>query len=221
MSVSFFRTNVTILFDFQGEESVSKETAQEIIDALILKPYPDKIIDGAVRISVRVDKLKDKKRRHKLGVFTPDDVFPYLGAGKKDYYIGSKIYQVKMNNDRYYLFQKNKKCVSCGLEGTQIILEQQGNGGKGNPPHFNLYGLEDGRLVLMTKDHILAKSKGGKDSLDNYQTMCHICNNLKSYANMSIESVRELRRLYNQFKYCSTKKQLNIVIDQARKQLSV
>ena len=31
----------------------------------------------------------------------------------------------------------------------------------------------------MTKDHILPKSKGGKDEIDNYQTMCIRCNKAK------------------------------------------
>jgi 5-methylcytosine-specific restriction endonuclease McrA len=31
----------------------------------------------------------------------------------------------------------------------------------------------------MTKDHIVPKSKGGKDMLSNTQTMCVICNTKK------------------------------------------
>ena len=32
----------------------------------------------------------------------------------------------------------------------------------------------------MTKDHIIPKSKGGKNELSNYQTMCTYCNNEKA-----------------------------------------
>lgn len=48
-------------------------------------------------------------------------------------------------------------------------------------PHFNLYhvGKHNG-LILMTKDHILPKSKGGRDHIDNLQTMCVNCNVSKS-----------------------------------------
>ena len=42
---------------------------------------------------------------------------------------------------------------------------------------MNLYAInEKGEEVLMTKDHIEPKSLGGKNSLNNYQTMCTICN---------------------------------------------
>ena len=45
---------------------------------------------------------------------------------------------------------------------------------------MNLYAIdENGKEVLMTKDHILPKSKGGKDEIDNYQTMCIRCNEAK------------------------------------------
>ena len=43
--------------------------------------------------------------------------------------------------------------------------------------HFNLYAINDsGDEVLMTKDHIIPKSKGGKNHLSNYQPMCCYCN---------------------------------------------
>ena len=43
-------------------------------------------------------------------------------------------------------------------------------------PIFNLYA-EDG--TLMTKDHILPRKWGGKDDIDNMQTMCKDCNEAK------------------------------------------
>jgi 5-methylcytosine-specific restriction endonuclease McrA len=34
-------------------------------------------------------------------------------------------------------------------------------------------------LVLMTQDHIMPRSKGGANRLENLQTMCCVCNNRK------------------------------------------
>ena len=68
---------------------------------------------------------------------------------------------------------------------------------KMEPPHFNLYFIDGDNYVLMTKDHILPHSKGGKDVIDNYQTMCEICNNIKAHNIVSIETLRDARSLYN------------------------
>ena len=47
--------------------------------------------------------------------------------------------------------------------------------------HFDLYGIGDnGYEILMTIDHIKAKSKGGINHIDNYQTLCTICNEAKA-----------------------------------------
>ena len=47
--------------------------------------------------------------------------------------------------------------------------------------HLNLIALNaNGDKVLMTKDHIVAKAKGGKNTLDNYQPMCIKCNMKKA-----------------------------------------
>lgn len=77
---------------------------------------------------------------------------------------------------RYKTFiEKGYTCVCCGRKGAYYALECNE---KLNPnrAHFNLYSEDD---VLMTKDHILPKSKGGKDCIDNMQTMCVICNKQK------------------------------------------
>jgi 5-methylcytosine-specific restriction endonuclease McrA len=75
---------------------------------------------------------------------------------------------------RYATFyQKGTKCACCGKEGAyfQLCGEESSN-----RRHFNLYA-EDG--TLMTKDHIIPKSKGGKDFVENLQTMCVDCNKEK------------------------------------------
>lgn len=82
---------------------------------------------------------------------------------------------VKMNSQRYELFDiKGTKCVTCKIEGKYFAKERTH---KSQPFHFNLYAInEQGEEVLMTKDHIHPRSKGGEDHIDNYQTMCTICN---------------------------------------------
>src|SRR5690606_1745333 len=84
----------------------------------------------------------------------------------------------------------------------------------------NLYGEEDEKLILMTKDHIHARSCGGEDRHSNYQTMCLICNNLKSHSNLNLEGVSELRRIYNENKHTVTKKKLHCLIEETRNNLS-
>lgn len=87
-------------------------------------------------------------------------------------------YRVKMNSMRYQLFKtKGTTCIECGVEGKYFALERP----KGATRcHFNLYGFnKDGFEVMLTKDHIVPKSKGGKGHLGNLQTMCASCNGRK------------------------------------------
>ena len=82
---------------------------------------------------------------------------------------------IKVSSDRLLLFKtKGCKCVVCGIEGTYFQKTPNGDSGTF---HFNLYATnEEGEKVLMTKDHIQPKSKGGLDCQANYQTMCEDCN---------------------------------------------
>ena len=77
----------------------------------------------------------------------------------------------------YVLLKKSLVCVSCGLVGTHFWAEKKEND---ISPHLNLYAInKDGHEVLMTRDHIIPKSKGGPDNLHNMQTMCCKCNQKK------------------------------------------
>jgi hypothetical protein len=57
-------------------------------------------------------------------------------------------------------------------------------------PHFNLYGIVDGKYVLMTKDHKVPRSKGGPEKMSNMQTMCTHCNARKRNNEWTLEELR-------------------------------
>lgn len=83
---------------------------------------------------------------------------------------------IKGNSQRYQVFfTKGVKCPCCGIEGKYFAKERTPD--KDISYHLNLYAVDDkGNEVLMTKDHIIPRSKGGKDELENYQPMCERCN---------------------------------------------
>ena len=89
---------------------------------------------------------------------------------------------VYMNSLRYHLFKhKGTRCVSCGIIGQYFRLEKSRyDDYKEDRFHFNLYAIDEQcNEVLMTKDHIVPKSKGGKNHLTNLQPMCTRCNHKK------------------------------------------
>ena len=86
---------------------------------------------------------------------------------------------VWMNSQRYHVFRTSLKCVECGIRGQYFALEREEKHAP-NIGHFNLYAVDhSGQEVLMTKDHIVPRSKGGRNWLSNYQTMCATCNTKK------------------------------------------
>lgn len=89
-----------------------------------------------------------------------------------------------VRSDRYdNLFMNGTKCKRCGLEGRYFWLESNSRdkNGEWKNFHFNLYGIDKhGNEVQLTKDHIVPKSKGGKDCICNYQTLCRVCNEKKA-----------------------------------------
>lgn len=83
--------------------------------------------------------------------------------------------KIKGNSQRFQtFFTKGLMCACCGIEGKYFGKEKDFNAAR---YHLNLYALdESGNEVLMTKDHIVPRSKGGASELYNYQTMCVKCN---------------------------------------------
>lgn len=84
-------------------------------------------------------------------------------------------YQIYKDSWRYRTFyQKGLKCACCNRIGTYFKLKADSKNIE--RAHFNLFS-EDG--TLMTKDHIIPRSKGGPDCIENFQTMCEECNKKK------------------------------------------
>jgi len=86
---------------------------------------------------------------------------------------------IHMNSQRYHLFkERGTVCVACGLKGQYFVKEKTR---KDYPYHFNLYGIdENNEEMMLTKDHVMPKSKGGSNHISNYQTMCKKCNGEKA-----------------------------------------
>lgn len=119
--------------------------------------------------------------------YSVDEVFSMIGdeylnrnndRNKHQHDIDVDGFNVRPISLRYMTFyQKGTKCVCCGKEGTYFQLDRdRDENGPESRRHFNLYA-DDG--TLMTKDHIVPKSKGGLDVVSNMQTMCYPCNKAK------------------------------------------
>lgn len=96
------------------------------------------------------------------------------GNNKLEFQIDGENYRCWLDSIRLKLFSlKGICCVKCGRKGKYYLAEFNGN------PHpcLNLYASGQ---ILMTKDHIFPRSKGGSDRIDNLETMCARCNSKKS-----------------------------------------
>jgi hypothetical protein len=212
-----YRCTCTIIFDLDTDLSYDKayELARQHIDEINLKSGIEN-----TRTLLQIDKIKSKVEKIKIHEFDVEEILSSVSNDtfKKEFKVNDTIYQVKMNTDRYQVFKNNRSCVSCGLEGTRMFMECHPSD---MMPHFNLYGEEDKKLILFTKDHIKPRALGGEDCLDNYQTMCSVCNNLKAHSNLSIESVYKLRKIYNQNRKKISKKKLHLLIEEERLKLDI
>jgi 5-methylcytosine-specific restriction endonuclease McrA len=186
------------------------------------KEYLLNILPAEFEIHVAKTNLHRQKKSHlqQLGAFSLDEVFAKLTTceNRVPFVVEDKTHLVRMNSHRYFVFKHNPSCVACGLVGSKFILEQHPND---KTPHFNLYGEEAGHMILLTKDHIHAKSHGGEDRHSNYQTMCAVCNNLKADLHIPLAGIAELRRLFDENKNILTRKKLNGLLHDARRRLVV
>lgn len=80
------------------------------------------------------------------------------------------------NHKRLRVFHhKGTQCASPGCEKVGIYLLKGKNMAGGF--HVDVYTAD---FEMMTIDHIIPKSKGGENTLENLQPMCNTCNAKKA-----------------------------------------
>jgi 5-methylcytosine-specific restriction endonuclease McrA len=68
-------------------------------------------------------------------------------------------------------------CAHCGEKGTHFAVERPEFSEDIRQWHFNLYSENN---VMLTFDHVMPKSKGGANTIENAQTLCYPCNQTKA-----------------------------------------
>ena len=193
--MSRYRVSANLIWDVEAD--TTEESRRAVAQTLKQIVESAKSIIHIKGSGFSINKLADKKQQQtsRLAEFSPKEVLDRLTAGNKVFAVDDKTYEVKSNSHRMKCFARSLQCVFCGIEGVKMVLEFSTNSHR---PHFNLYAIEDGEEVLMTKDHILPKSNGGKDAHDNYQTACSPCNFLRGADEFTREEILYLRGLHNQ-----------------------
>ncbi len=123
--------------------------------------------------------------------FSLDETFKILYSSNPriSLFVGGRRYSVRVNNTRYKLFVKMPYCVCCGLKGSFFLL--RANSSDLPAAYFTLCGRDtSGDLVMLTRDHIVPKSKGGGNGLSNAITLCEHCNRRKGDHIVGIEELR-------------------------------
>ncbi|MGV8131884.1 MAG: HNH endonuclease [Candidatus Pacearchaeota archaeon] len=109
-------------------------------------------------------------------IFQIDQILPLVG--KVHFASIGNFHFIKLGSWRYRVYaQKGTTCVTCGLKANYFALERDNK--QKAMPHLNLYALVNGKEIMMTIDHIIPKSKGGSNDMENLQPMCSNCNEKK------------------------------------------
>ena len=130
------------------------------------------------------------KRSKPVLTLSLEETFPFLGEYKHYLDINGESVPVYVDDLRYELFKQAQTCVVCGKVGNHFMVHC-------DPiqeiPRFkyvlNLFSADGS---LMTADHIIPKSMGGRNFLCNLQVMCSKCNSKKGSKMPSPEVIAEV-----------------------------
>lgn len=124
----------------------------------------------------------------------------------KDSKINNKIL-IKAGNTSYFVkctvtlkvIANHPRCAVCGAAATKAFLFE-----KDGHYYISFFTEKNGKLVLLTKDHIIPRAQGGGDGLSNMQACCEICNRIKS--DTLIENEKDMEQIVQLKKQISDQK---------------
>lgn len=111
--------------------------------------------------------------------FPAETVFAAMSAKQKRMVVGEGTgISCGMVSLRMRVFHTHGPvCAKCGEKGTHFAVERPLMSDDPRTWHFNLYSDND---VMLTFDHVMPKSKGGANTIENAQTLCYPCNQEKA-----------------------------------------
>lgn len=141
--------------------------------------------------------MKSNKDLIRLATWAADEALDLFRHNSKFVY---ENIEIDLRTYKFRTFKrKGINCAFCGIKGSFFALEKNK---KDKVSNFNLqlYALDNnGNEILMTRDHIIPLSKGGrKSSVSNSQPMCYDCNQKK--ASLTIISQPECFYIINEIK---------------------
>lgn len=82
---------------------------------------------------------------------------------------GHELFKKMYNEDRPL------KCWHCNRVGSLFIVNK-GRNDHASPPNLDLFSTDGGIVMLMTRDHIIPRSLGGGNMVENLRIGCSECN---------------------------------------------
>jgi len=139
-----------------------------------------------------------------VGTYSVEEVLGQVHESSSEKKTEFHGHNIRFGSTRFRVFNRSLVCECCGIIGKKFILKVRENIQNKfgqtlivKEPELNLFAEEYGEDILMTQDHIIPQSKGGSDNLDNLQTMCSICNNIKGNSDLDLHELLLLRAHFN------------------------
>lgn len=82
---------------------------------------------------------------------------------------------------------KGNVCETCGIVCDRLIAGREPSSGH---VHLDLYDSE--LKIMLTRGHIIPRSKGGKKTLCNLRPLCHVCNHKESDSLSTVCKIPEI-----------------------------
>ena len=110
-----------------------------------------------------------------IGEIPFPELLTAIGKRQRSTHFGD--WHVRLKHE-YVIFARDKKCLHCGTEIAKWLVYEYKDTNNGGDRKRRVLPI-DANFVPITIDHIIPVSKGGPSSLDNFQTLCWNCNNVK------------------------------------------